>query len=110
MLLSSYMSMREAAPMSTKLSQVQAAKAAGVSRVTIYRAIKSGRLSVERDEHGSMHIDASELLRVFPDASLAHAQERAPDGATSTPEQASEQGELTALRAMLEEVKADKLH
>ena len=95
--------------MQNKLSQVQAARAAGVSRATIYRAIKSGRLSMTQETDGGMHIDASELLRVFPDADL----ERAPDGQAGMHEQGdvhADEGELRALRELISELKEDKAH
>jgi len=45
----------------------QAAKAAAVSKTTIQRAIKSGRLSAAaRQQDGSYVIDPAELHRVFP--------------------------------------------
>ena len=47
------------------LSLSQAAKAAGKSKSTINRAIKSGKLSATRHDDGSYTIDASELSRVF---------------------------------------------
>jgi hypothetical protein len=47
-------------------SLAQAAKAAGKSRPTIARAIKSGKLSAGRATDGSYEIDAAELARVFP--------------------------------------------
>lgn len=43
-----------------------AAKAAGVGKATISRAIANGRLSAERQPGGAFAIDASELHRVFP--------------------------------------------
>jgi Helix-turn-helix domain len=47
----------------------QAARAAGVSKTTIQRAIKSGRLSASRQEDGSYVIDPAELHRAFPGVS-----------------------------------------
>lgn len=47
------------------LSLSQAAKAAGKSKSTINRAIKSGKLSATRHDDGSYTIDASELSRSF---------------------------------------------
>ena len=43
-----------------------AANAAEVAKSTIWRAIKSGRLSASRSVVGSYHVDAAELFRVFP--------------------------------------------
>ena len=48
-------------------SLVQAAERAGLSKATIHRAVKSGRLSARRDEGGAYRIDASELARVYPE-------------------------------------------
>lgn len=44
----------------------QAAEAAGVSKTTLRRAIKSGRISANKREDGSFEIDGAELARVFP--------------------------------------------
>ena len=76
----------------TKLTQAQAARAARVSRTSIWRAVREGRLSAERLDDGSLRLDASELLRVYPRADL----DRRIDG------------ELRALTAHLDELKRDK--
>jgi hypothetical protein len=57
-----------------KLTQAEAARAAGVSRTQILRAIKGGKVSAEKLEDGSVRIDGSELLRVWPDADLKRAR------------------------------------
>ena len=44
----------------------RAAKEAGVSKSTLSKALSNGRLSGERREDGSFHIEAAELFRVFP--------------------------------------------
>lgn len=44
----------------------QAQDRCGVSRSTIHRALKSGKLSGTRAEDGSWSIEESELARVFP--------------------------------------------
>lgn len=49
----------------TAFSISAAARAAGVSRTTLQRAIKSGRLSTTTDAAGGRCIDLSELLRAF---------------------------------------------
>lgn len=48
----------------------EAAHATGLSRPTIFRAIKKGALSARREEDKSYRIDTSELARVFPAMSL----------------------------------------
>src|SRR4051812_24880319 len=47
------------------LSLTEAARNAGTSRSSIFRAIRSGRLSASRTEHGEFRIDPAELARVF---------------------------------------------
>lgn len=44
----------------------QAAQATGKNIATITRAIKSGKISSQKDASGAWRIDASELHRVFP--------------------------------------------
>lgn len=44
----------------------EAAKKLGVSKPTVQRAIKSGRLSAARRDDGSYDIDPAELRRAFP--------------------------------------------
>jgi excisionase family DNA binding protein len=43
-----------------------AAKATGISKPTLSKAIKSGRISAIKTENGSYSIDPAELHRVFP--------------------------------------------
>ncbi len=46
----------------------EAAIAVGKSKATISKAIKSGRISAEKQPNGSYKIDPSELHRVYPPA------------------------------------------
>src|SRR3954447_1948903 len=48
------------------LSLRAAAKEAGIAKTTVIRAIRSGKLSAQRDETGGWAIDPSELHRVYP--------------------------------------------
>ena len=43
-----------------------AAKATGKDRATISRAIKKGKISAKKNEHGRWEIDPAELHRVYP--------------------------------------------
>lgn len=44
----------------------EAAKATGKSKATVSKAIKTGRISAQKDETGTFQIDPSELHRVYP--------------------------------------------
>jgi len=48
-----------------KLNKYQAAKAAGISRTTLDRHIKEGKISVGKDGTGKTVIDVAELERVY---------------------------------------------
>lgn len=50
----------------TTLSLREAAEQTGVSKSTIFRAIKGGRMSAPRDADGNFAIDPAELFRVYP--------------------------------------------
>lgn len=66
----------------------EAAQATSLSRPTIFRAIKTGKLSARREADKSYRIDASELARVFPAVSLNR-----PDVTTRHDEKWAEQAE-----------------
>lgn len=53
-----------------KYTAGQAAKAAGVATATITRALKSGKISGQKDDSGAWSIDPAELHRVFPPSSV----------------------------------------
>src|SRR2546423_9105330 len=54
-------------------SLAEAAAAPGKSKMTIQRAIKSGKMSASRRDDESYDIDPSELHRVFPPVSMLEA-------------------------------------
>jgi hypothetical protein len=51
-----------------------AARATGLSKSTIHRAIKAGRVSAGRSDTGDYAIDPAELHRVFPPVDTAAAR------------------------------------
>jgi predicted site-specific integrase-resolvase len=89
----------------------ESAKLAGVSRRTIQRYVKQGKLSAKSNSNGNPEIDTSELLRVFPD--LSHPQDQnlsqavAANVTPSNIEQllADMMQEIKALRAEVSELK-----
>ena len=64
-----------------KYSAGQAAKAVGVAKSTITKAISSGKISASKDVHGAWEIDPAELHRVYapkPSKSVATEQSSPP--------------------------------
>lgn len=55
----------------TKLNISEAARATGKNRTTLYRHIKSGKLSSEKDATDNPVIDVSELQRVYGDLKMS---------------------------------------
>lgn len=80
----------------------EAAKATGKSKSTISRAIDAGRISAERRDDGSYRIDAAELHRVFPPATVAERDNEAPRDSSRNPVAEVEAKVLTERVAGLE--------
>lgn len=66
------------------LSLNKASKEAEIAKSTLSEAIKSGRLSAEKDERGRYKIDPAELFRVFPKTSPNEQSEPKPNTVTNT--------------------------
>lgn len=85
-----------------KYTAGQAAKATGVSKATITRALQSGKISGLKDDSGSWSIDPVELHRVFPPiASEPPATPAVKQDAT--PEKVNQTGVLERENQMLRE-------
>lgn len=105
-----------------QLSLRTAAQQAGVSKSTILRAIKSGRLSAERTKAGGYAIAPVELARVYEikgDAVAAQRSAQRTTGQDATPDEtgtvASDavrmavlDAEVKALRSMVDELKQSR--
>ena len=76
----------------------EAAKATSKSKATISKAIKSGRISAQKDETGTFHIDPSELHRVYP-PTVYREQKETPANATGSTDI---DGTIRELQARLE--------
>jgi hypothetical protein len=75
-----------------------AAKLAKVNRSTLFRAIKSGKLSARRDGDGTYKVDASELARVYE---LQHVPHRSDDALHSAAQGTGAGVELALFRAQV---------
>jgi hypothetical protein len=53
-----------------------AAQACGLNKSTVLRAIKAGKVSATRDEHGQWQIDPAEMHRVYPPVASTGADQR----------------------------------
>lgn len=94
-----------------KYTAGQAAKASGVSTATITRALKSGKISGQKDDNGAWVIDPAELHRVFPpiasqETEKPSMQQDAIGGKTS--ETRALERELNTLREALADARQDR--
>lgn len=88
------------------LSMGEAARQAGVSKATIHRHIKAGRLSAIRRDDGSYAIDPAEVFRAYP---APKHPETVSMRQIETPAAPSETArEITLLRERVEELKQDR--
>lgn len=62
----------------------EAAKATGMSKAAISRAIKNGTLSAAKQDNGSYKIDPSELHRVYPPVAEQQVSARSTNGSDAT--------------------------
>ena len=88
----------------TRLNLTQAAKAAGVTRRTLYNHINQGKVTASRDEKNNPVIDVSELIRVYgnvnvPVKKIPTVSHRKNTQVNVTPD------ELETIRAELAELK-----
>jgi len=89
----------------------EAAEAAGTSKSSIWRAIKSGRMSAGKTDLGVLAIDSSELFRCFPPGNGPAKQPAKPlamDETALKQALAVAEANLQSMRAMLDEVKANR--
>lgn len=88
-----------------KLTMGQAAKEAGVSKATLSRAIKSGKVSATPSGNGGWEIDPAELFRVFPPKPV-NGSDNASVKPSTTPAATDEtpilKAEIAGLRAQLD--------
>ena len=100
----------------TTLSLREAAEQTGVSKSTIFRAIRAGKLSAGRTVDGNFEIDPAELFRVYAPKQTPVAVEcvaepklghDAPDAETAM-KLALLDAEVKALREMVAELRNDR--
>ena len=78
--------------MTSHLTLSAAARTWGKSRQTLYTDMKAGKLSVGRDERGTVHVDASEMVRAYGEPSARR------DGAADETGQAQDETSNAVLK------------
>jgi len=83
----------------------QAAKEAGVSKTTISKALKSGRLSYIEKTSAGYRINPAELFRVFPKSSTLHGKANDTEHPANGVELAKIEAERDALKKQVEDLR-----
>ena len=101
-----------------------AATACGISKSTVLRAIRSHRISANKNDVGDWSIEASELFRVFPPSRSPQGARNGEDGTAERDATPAERHETAlheaqiaglrelaeVLRSQLDDVRADRDH
>jgi excisionase family DNA binding protein len=87
-----------------------AAKATGVSKPTISRAIKSGKISGAKDESGIFQLDPAEVHRVWPMKHHSSNDDGTLKQTVPSNNEAALQAENTLLRQMVEKAEERETH
>lgn len=90
------------------LSLGQAAKEANVSKATISKALKSGRLSYVGKSPAGYEIDPAELFRVFPRKPLSTVVSEHTETPVETQQSRGDDVEVRLLRERLVELQAER--
>ena len=92
-----------------KLNKYQAAKAAGISRTTLDRHIKEGKISVGKDGAGKTVIDVAELERVYNEVDIdSTSQNVAGEQSETSNDNKAVHLELEILREYLGRMESDR--
>ncbi len=79
-----------------------AAKATGKDRATISRAIRAGKISAKKNQHGQWSIDPSELHRVYPALAPQGVAQKTDAPARNAEHNSALQAKIEGLQAQLE--------
>jgi hypothetical protein len=87
-----------------------AANACGLNKSTVQRAIKAGKISATRDEHGQWQIDPAEMHRVYP-LVASNPEEQRSEQRYAPVQHRDRTDELVAeLRARLDDIRNERDH
>jgi hypothetical protein len=96
------------------LSPAEAAKHVGLTKQSVIKAIRSGRLSAVKDASGGWSIEPIELFRVWPAVNQDRGKVTPQVDAGLPPENnevvAALKGQIELLRSQLDDVRVDRNH
>jgi len=96
------------------LSPSEAAKHVGLTKQSVIKAIRSGRLSAIKDASGGWSIEPVELFRVWPAVNQDRGRVTPQVDASLPPENnevvAALKGQIELLRSQLDDVRVDRNH
>jgi hypothetical protein len=87
----------------------QAARAVGMSKTSIFRSIKAGRISGTKDEFGQWCIEPCELHRVYPALTVVTDSDSTAERAVTGSETGGDTALVEAMRASLLEQRISDL-
>lgn len=89
------------------LSPAEAGKQVGLTKQSIIKAIRSGRLSAEKDANGGWCIEPVELFRVWPPVTQVSGNDGVKVDASTPPESPEV---VALLKAQIDDLRADRDH
>jgi hypothetical protein len=85
-----------------------AATACGVNKSTVLRAIKAGKVSATRNEHGEWQIDPAEMHRVYPPVAATDAAQQSEQRHAPAQQRDRTDELVSELRARLEDMRTER--
>jgi hypothetical protein len=94
----------------TQYTLGSAARACGLNKTTVLRAIKAGKVSATRDPHGQWAIDPAELHRVYPPVADSDAEQPPTPlyAPPATPDTTALERAITELREQLTDMRTQR--
>lgn len=86
----------------------QAADAVGRGKPAILKAIKSGRISAQKDDNGQWLIDPAELHRVYPAITAGNGSDTAPGERQEPPGNSGIYPEIEMLRELVADLRGER--
>lgn len=92
----------------SKITLRQAVEQFDVSRPTLTKALKNGKISGEKDVKGTWSVDPSELSRVYKPRRKEQESEHHKEHVTNTPDFNYLRGKVETLEAQIEDLKEQR--